>query len=160
MIEAICERQRHRGPDSREIHVSEPGQAAIAIQRLQVIDLETGDQPVSSEDGSVAVVLNGRSTTTESYETNYAVVGSAGGLVSSPANRDAHGRPRPGLPARFAQINEASDASRRHIKPDMRFSVLPHPAFRHHSPAAFGHPWAPRLGRGALTIPWGSSLYT
>ena len=32
---------------------------ALGIQRLRVIDLETGDQPISNEDGSVAVVLNG-----------------------------------------------------------------------------------------------------
>ena len=33
--------------------------AVLGIQRLRVIDLETGDQPIYNEDGSVAVVLNG-----------------------------------------------------------------------------------------------------
>ena len=31
----------------------------LGIQRLRVIDLETGDQPIYNEDGSVVVVLNG-----------------------------------------------------------------------------------------------------
>jgi asparagine synthase (glutamine-hydrolysing) len=53
----MCERQRHRGPDSRGIHRSEG--VTLGIQRLRIIDLETGDQPIYNEDRSVAVVLNG-----------------------------------------------------------------------------------------------------
>ena len=52
-----CARQVHRGPDSRGIHRSDG--AWLGIQRLRVIDLETGDQPIYNEDRSVAVVLNG-----------------------------------------------------------------------------------------------------
>src|SRR5262245_2835700 len=57
LVEAMCERQAHRGPDSRGIHRSEG--VTLGIQRLRVIDLETGDQPIYNEDRSVAVVLNG-----------------------------------------------------------------------------------------------------
>jgi asparagine synthase (glutamine-hydrolysing) len=57
LVEEMCARQVHRGPDSRGIHQSNG--AAIGIQRLRVIDLETGDQPIYNEDRSVAVVLNG-----------------------------------------------------------------------------------------------------
>jgi asparagine synthase (glutamine-hydrolysing) len=57
LIEAMCEQQVHRGPDSRGIHQSDG--VALGIQRLRVIDLETGDQPIYNEDRSVAVVLNG-----------------------------------------------------------------------------------------------------
>jgi asparagine synthase (glutamine-hydrolysing) len=57
LVERMCERQAHRGPDSRGIHSSEG--ATLGIQRLRVIDLETGDQPIYNEDRSVAVVLNG-----------------------------------------------------------------------------------------------------
>src|SRR3954447_11327113 len=53
----MCERQAHRGPDSRGIHRSDG--VALGIQRLRIIDLETGDQPIYNEDRSVAVVLNG-----------------------------------------------------------------------------------------------------
>jgi asparagine synthase (glutamine-hydrolysing) len=56
-IEAICEALEHRGPDSRGIHL-EP-EVGLGIQRLRVIDLDTGDQPIYNEDRSVAVVLNG-----------------------------------------------------------------------------------------------------
>jgi len=31
----------------------------LGIQRLRIIDLETGDQPIFNEDRSVVVVLNG-----------------------------------------------------------------------------------------------------
>src|SRR3954454_14252529 len=57
LIEAMCAMQAHRGPDSRGIHGSD--ECCIGIQRLAIIDLETGDQPIYNEDRSVAVVLNG-----------------------------------------------------------------------------------------------------
>jgi asparagine synthase (glutamine-hydrolysing) len=56
-IEAMCARQRHRGPDSHGVHSGEG--VGLGIQRLRVIDLETGDQPIYNEDRSVCVVLNG-----------------------------------------------------------------------------------------------------
>ena len=57
LVESMCERQAHRGPDSRGIHRS--GGVALGIQRLRIIDLETGDQPIFNEDRSVVVVQNG-----------------------------------------------------------------------------------------------------
>jgi len=57
LVAQMCGAQVHRGPDSRGIHSSEG--AAIGIQRLRVIDLETGDQPIYNEAGTVAVALNG-----------------------------------------------------------------------------------------------------
>jgi asparagine synthase (glutamine-hydrolysing) len=57
LLERMCAALAHRGPDARGIHRS-PG-AGLGIQRLRVIDLETGDQPVYNEDRTVAVVLNG-----------------------------------------------------------------------------------------------------
>jgi asparagine synthase (glutamine-hydrolysing) len=57
LLGRMCAAIEHRGPDSRGIHV-EPG-VGLGIQRLRVIDLETGDQPIFNEDRSVAVVLNG-----------------------------------------------------------------------------------------------------
>jgi asparagine synthase (glutamine-hydrolysing) len=47
----------HRGPDSHGAFVDGP--AGLAARRLSIIDLETGDQPVANEDGSVQVVQNG-----------------------------------------------------------------------------------------------------
>lgn len=57
LVARMCAAQEHRGPDSRGLHVE--GSVGLGIQRLAVIDLDTGDQPVSNEDGSVVVVLNG-----------------------------------------------------------------------------------------------------
>jgi asparagine synthase (glutamine-hydrolysing) len=57
VLRRMCEMQVHRGPDSQGMHLDDG--AALGIQRLRVIDLDTGDQPLHNEDGSVAVVLNG-----------------------------------------------------------------------------------------------------
>ncbi len=57
LLARMCAALEHRGPDSRGVHV-EPG-VGLGIQRLRVIDLDTGDQPIFNEDRSVAVVLNG-----------------------------------------------------------------------------------------------------
>jgi asparagine synthase (glutamine-hydrolysing) len=48
---------RHRGPDGEGRHISE--QVGLAMRRLAIIDLETGDQPVANETGEVVCVLNG-----------------------------------------------------------------------------------------------------
>lgn len=53
----MCARLEHRGPDSRGIHLDR--NVALGIQRLRVIDLDTGDQPIYNEDRSIVVVLNG-----------------------------------------------------------------------------------------------------
>lgn len=47
----------HRGPDGRGYY-SSPG-VALGMTRLSIVDLETGDQPISSEDGTITVVCNG-----------------------------------------------------------------------------------------------------
>ena len=48
---------RHRGPDAMAASVH--GQAWLGHTRLAVIDLQTGDQPLFNEDGTVAAILNG-----------------------------------------------------------------------------------------------------
>ena len=57
LLDSMCACLEHRGPDSRGIHRA--GSTGLGIQRLRVIDLETGDQPVYNEDRTIAVVLNG-----------------------------------------------------------------------------------------------------
>jgi asparagine synthase (glutamine-hydrolysing) len=57
LIERMCAALEHRGPDARGVHAEGP--AGLGIQRLRVVDLEGGDQPIYNEDRSVAVVLNG-----------------------------------------------------------------------------------------------------
>jgi len=47
----------HRGPDSDGMFVDGP--VGLAASRLSIIDLDTGDQPIANEDGSIVVVQNG-----------------------------------------------------------------------------------------------------
>jgi len=47
----------HRGPDSHGKF--ELPHVALAIRRLSIIDLQTGDQPLSNETGDVTLVFNG-----------------------------------------------------------------------------------------------------
>ncbi len=53
----MSERLAHRGPDSSGKF--ELPHLALAIRRLKIIDLETGDQPLSNEAGDVTLVFNG-----------------------------------------------------------------------------------------------------
>ena len=57
LVETMCERIRHRGPDDTGVHLDGP--CGIGMRRLSIIDLGTGHQPLSNEDGSVWVVFNG-----------------------------------------------------------------------------------------------------
>ena len=50
---------RHRGPDGASVFAPPAGPVGLAHARLRVIDLETGDQPMSSPDGAHVVVFNG-----------------------------------------------------------------------------------------------------
>src|SRR5436190_2782102 len=54
----MCDSIAHRGPDERSFFVH-PGEVALGFQRLSIIDLTTGSQPLASEDGSVSVCCNG-----------------------------------------------------------------------------------------------------
>jgi asparagine synthase (glutamine-hydrolysing) len=57
LIGAMCNVIRHRGPDGEGIHV-EPG-VGLGMRRLAVLDLVTGDQPVTNDSGTVRAVFNG-----------------------------------------------------------------------------------------------------
>jgi len=54
---AMTETLRHRGPDGCG-YWEAPG-ISLGVRRLAIIDLETGQQPVLNEDGTIAVVFNG-----------------------------------------------------------------------------------------------------
>src|SRR5688572_20908651 len=56
-LDAMSAALVHRGPDSHGLAVEGP--AGLAARRLSIIDLDTGDQPIRNEDGSVVVVQNG-----------------------------------------------------------------------------------------------------
>jgi asparagine synthase (glutamine-hydrolysing) len=57
VLHRMCETIVRRGPNSEGLWMDET--VALGMRRLSVIDLETGDQPVFSEDKSVVVMMNG-----------------------------------------------------------------------------------------------------
>ena len=57
LAERMAAALQHRGPDSRGVH-SGPG-IGLGVQRLAIVDLATGDQPIGNEDGSILVICNG-----------------------------------------------------------------------------------------------------
>src|SRR6476469_292660 len=57
VLHSMCERIVHRGPNSEGVWLDDT--VALGMRRLSIIDLETGDQPVFSEDKSVIVMMNG-----------------------------------------------------------------------------------------------------
>ena len=56
-IESMCRMLDHRGPENTSIYRHE--NVWLAHNRLRIIDIETGDQPIFNEDGSVGVIFNG-----------------------------------------------------------------------------------------------------
>ena len=57
MLERMTEIVRHRGPDGAGLHAA-PG-VGLGVRRLAIVDVETGAQPIASEDGSLVLVCNG-----------------------------------------------------------------------------------------------------
>ncbi len=56
-LEAMVGALRHRGPDERGLY--RDARAGLGHARLSIIDLATGQQPLSNEDGSLWIVFNG-----------------------------------------------------------------------------------------------------
>src|SRR3954447_14589314 len=56
-VDAQLASQRHRGPDAQG-HF-DGGRGVVAQNRLSIIDLVTGDPPITNEDGTIGAVLNG-----------------------------------------------------------------------------------------------------
>jgi asparagine synthase (glutamine-hydrolysing) len=56
-VRAMCGVMVHRGPDDEGLYLGTG--VGLGMRRLSILDLETGNQPVRNEDGSVWVVFNG-----------------------------------------------------------------------------------------------------
>jgi asparagine synthase (glutamine-hydrolysing) len=52
-------RLHHRGPDGQGHWIANDGRVALGHTRLSIIDLETGDQPIVSEDNRTRIIVNG-----------------------------------------------------------------------------------------------------
>ena len=57
LLAGMNERLRHRGPDDDGYFID--GNVGLAMRRLKIIDIAGSDQPLTNEDGSVALVFNG-----------------------------------------------------------------------------------------------------
>ncbi len=57
VLKRMNDRITHRGPDDEGVFVQGP--AGLAMRRLKIIDLATGHQPMTGEDGRVWIVFNG-----------------------------------------------------------------------------------------------------
>jgi asparagine synthase (glutamine-hydrolysing) len=57
ILARMCRIIRHRGPDDQGL-MAKTG-VALGMRRLAIIDLVSGNQPMSGEDGSVTIVFNG-----------------------------------------------------------------------------------------------------
>lgn len=59
IVARMLDAQRHRGPDGRNIWVNQEGLYAVGHDRLAIIDLEGGAQPLTNEDGTLWAAVNG-----------------------------------------------------------------------------------------------------
>jgi asparagine synthase (glutamine-hydrolysing) len=57
LIRAMMDTIRHRGPDDDGLHIA--SEVGLGFVRLSIIDLSSGHQPLSNEDGTVWIVFNG-----------------------------------------------------------------------------------------------------
>ena len=57
LLKTMADTIYHRGPDDEGYHIS--GAVGLGFRRLSIIDLSTGHQPLSNEDGTVWIVFNG-----------------------------------------------------------------------------------------------------
>jgi asparagine synthase (glutamine-hydrolysing) len=57
LLKSMADAIKHRGPDDEGYYCSGP--LGLGFRRLSIIDLNTGHQPISNEDGSVWIVFNG-----------------------------------------------------------------------------------------------------
>jgi asparagine synthase (glutamine-hydrolysing) len=57
LLRTMADSIRHRGPDDEGYHVAGP--IGLGFRRLSIIDLSTGHQPLSNEDGTIWIIFNG-----------------------------------------------------------------------------------------------------
>src|SRR5678815_4875237 len=57
LLDRMTSTLKHRGPDGQGVHLEGP--VGLGHTRLSIIDLSTGDQPMTNEDGTVWIVFNG-----------------------------------------------------------------------------------------------------
>ena len=59
ILHRAVQRLSHRGPNGQGFWISADFRVGLGHARLSIIDLETGNQPITSEDGQTHIVVNG-----------------------------------------------------------------------------------------------------
>jgi asparagine synthase (glutamine-hydrolysing) len=57
VLRRMCHVMAHRGPDDDGFFMQ--GRIGLGMRRLSIVDLATGQQPISNEDGSLWIIFNG-----------------------------------------------------------------------------------------------------
>lgn len=57
VLRRMCRVMQHRGPDDEGFYFDGP--VGLGMRRLSIVDLATGHQPISNEDGTLWIVFNG-----------------------------------------------------------------------------------------------------
>lgn len=57
LLNKMCDVIKHRGPDERGLYFDD--HVGLGFQRLSIVDIESGHQPMVSGDGSVIITFNG-----------------------------------------------------------------------------------------------------
>src|SRR5580658_6098435 len=57
VLQAMNQQLLHRGPDDEGRYIAQ--NVGLAMRRLSIVDLKSGHQPLSNEDGTVWIVFNG-----------------------------------------------------------------------------------------------------
>ena len=57
LLSRMCEAIRHRGPDDDGFYINGP--VGLAMRRLSIIDLQSGQQPIHNQDRTAWIVFNG-----------------------------------------------------------------------------------------------------
>ncbi len=58
-VEAMMNSIVHRGPDAKGIFTVPDGSGILGHQRLSIMDVDGGDQPIYSKENSQAIIGNG-----------------------------------------------------------------------------------------------------
>ncbi|MBI5248908.1 MAG: asparagine synthase (glutamine-hydrolyzing) [Desulfomonile tiedjei] len=58
-LDQMIETMSHRGPDDRGVHWDRDFNVGMGMCRLSILDIASGHQPMSNEDGSIWIVYNG-----------------------------------------------------------------------------------------------------
>lgn len=58
-VERVNNKQHHRGPDHKDLFISDDHKVVLGMTRLSIVDIDDGYQPMSIDNGKYTIVFNG-----------------------------------------------------------------------------------------------------